>query len=304
MMDESEPEKPKIHFKSIKKKRPIRQKDSSDEEEESIEAVDKDAFEEILEIQKLRKRSKGVSAVTLASGKKVSKVEELIDPDPFKLKSGGLLTLDKARQAAKIDDEEREEEIGTQFSKETRVRDEDGEMQKFIETEMEKRSGKRQDSDANEPEQYMPPEEMALLSLPEHLKIKSKKNEEMLSSQMLSGIPEIDLGIDEKIRNIEATENAKKKLAQDRNKKKDKASEFVVTNLAVNFKQPNRFKTEISELESNDRKTEKTITTQRTVVVGQLPEERIIEEGGKDNDPTKATDDMHLTKFRKQFQRK
>merc|ERR1712051_1137252 len=274
MMDESEPKKPKIQFKSIKRKRPIRKKDSSDEEE-SIEAVDKDAFEEIL-----------------------------IDPDPFKVKSGGLLTLDKARKAAKIEDEEREEEIGTQFSKETRVRDEDGEMQKFIETEMEKRSGKRQDSDANEPEQYMPPEEMALLSLPEHLKIKSKKNEEMLSSQMLSGIPEIDLGIDEKIRNIEATENAKKKLAQDRNKKKDKASEFVVTNLAVNFKQPNRFKTEISELESNDRKTEKTITTQRTVVVGQVPEERIIEEGGKDNDPTKATDDMHLTKFRKQFQRK
>ena len=122
---------------------------------------------------------------------------------------------------------------------------------------------------------------------------------------MFSGIPEIDLGIDEKIRNIEATENAKKKLAQDRNKKKDKASEFVVTNLAVNFKLgPNRFKTEISEVESNDRKTEKTITTQRTVVVGQVPEERIIEEGGKDNDPTKATDDMHLTKFRKQFQRK
>ena len=185
-MDESEPKKPKIQFKSIKKKRPIRKKDSSDEEE-SIEAVDKDAFEEILEIQKLRKRSKGVSAVTLASGKKVSKEEELIDPDPFKVKSGGLLTLDKARKAAKIEDEEREEEIGTQFSKETRVRDEDGEMQKFIETEMEKRSGKRQDSDANEPEQYMPPEEMALLSLPEHLKIKSKKNEEMLSSQMLSG---------------------------------------------------------------------------------------------------------------------
>ena len=111
MMDESEPKKPKIQFKSIKKKRPIRKKDSSDEEE-SIEAVDKDAFEEILEIQKLRKRSKGVSAVTLASGKKVSKEEELIDPDPFKVKSGGLLTLDKARKAAKIEDEEREEEIG------------------------------------------------------------------------------------------------------------------------------------------------------------------------------------------------
>ena len=43
------------------------------------------------------------------------------------------------------------------------------------------------------------------------------------------------------------------------------------------------------------------VTTQRTVVVGQLPEERVIEEGGKDNDPTKATDDLHLTKFKKQL---
>ena len=93
-------------------------------------------------------------------------------------------------------------------------------------------------------------------------------------------------------------------MAQDRNKKSDKASEFVVTNLAVNFKQPNRFKSDISDMTSDDKKNEKVITTQRTVVVGDLPEERIIEEGGKDNDPTKATDDLHLTKFRKQFQRK
>ena len=67
---------------------------------------------------------------------------------------------------------------------------------------------------------YVSPEEQALLSLPEHLsKSHSKKNEEMLSSQMLSGIPEVDLGIDEKIRNIEATEFAKKRLAEERNKK-------------------------------------------------------------------------------------
>ncbi len=126
-----------------------------------------------------------------------------------------------------------------------------------------------------------------------------------MSSQMLSGIPEIDLGIDEKIRNIEATEAAKKKLAEERSRKKDKASEFVVTNLAVNFKQPNRFRTDIAAPDDNNSKPkEKVVTTQRTVVVGQLPEERVIEEGGAENDPTKATDDMHLTKFKKQFQRK
>ena len=91
-MEESEPKKAKIQFKSIKKKRPIRQKESSSDEEndDSNEVDNKDAFEEILEIQKLRKRSHGVNAVTLASGKKVSKVDELVsnDADPFKLKSG------------------------------------------------------------------------------------------------------------------------------------------------------------------------------------------------------------------------
>lgn len=222
-MSENETDKPKVQFKSIKKKRPIRKRDSSDEEE-SNETIENDDFEEILEIQKLRKRSKGVNAITLASGKKVSKVDELVntDNDPFKLKTGGLLTIDKARKAAEIEKEVQDQDnIGTQFSKETRVRDEDEEMQKFIENEMEKRRGKRQDLDQNEHEKYLTPEEKALLSLPEHLKkSQSKKNEEMLSSQMLSGIPEVDLGIDEKIRNIEATENAKKLLTQERNKKK------------------------------------------------------------------------------------
>jgi len=297
---------PKVQFKSIKKKRPIRQKDPESDEEKQTEddEFDKDKLEETLEIQKLRKRTHGVSVATLASGQKVSKVDELVngDSDPFKLKSGGILSLDKAKIAAEI---EHESSIGTQFSKETRVRDEDEEMRKFIEVEMERRRGKKQtDEGQNDQDKYLSPEEKALMSLPEHLKkSQSKKSEEMLSSQMLSGIPEVDLGIDEKIRNIEATEAAKKKLAEERNKKKDKASEFVVTNLAVNFQQPNRFKTDIPGPEET-RKTEKIITTQRTVVVGQLPEERIIEEGKKDNDPTKATDDLHLTKFRKQFQRK
>ena len=82
-------------------------------------------------------------------------------------------------------------------------------------------------------------------------------------------------------------------------------SEFVPTNLAVNFKQgPNRFKTDISTPEEDTKKNEKVVITQNTVVVGDIPVERVIEEGGKDNDPSKATDDLHLTKFKKQFQRK
>ena len=49
----------------------------------------------------------------------------------------------------------------------------------------------------SEPTKFLSPEEMALMSLPEYLrKSGSTKSEEMLSNQMLSGIPEVDLGIE------------------------------------------------------------------------------------------------------------
>lgn len=64
----------------------------------------------------------------------------------------------------------------------------------------------------------------------------------MLSNQMLNGIPEVDLGIEAKIRNIEATEEAKQKLVMEQKKKKDGPSQFVPTNFAVNFVQHNRCK--------------------------------------------------------------
>ena len=43
-----------------------------------------------------------------------------------------------------------------------------------------------------------------------------------------------------KIKNIEQTEEAKQKLIDEKNKKKNKVSDFVPTNYAVNFVQHNR----------------------------------------------------------------
>lgn len=62
----------------------------------------------------------------------------------------------------------------------------------------------------------------------------------MLSNQMLSGIPEIDLGIEAKIKNIEATEEAKQKLILQQKNKSEGPSHFVPANMAVNFVQHNR----------------------------------------------------------------
>lgn len=138
--------------------------------------------------------------------------------------------------------------IGTQFSAETNKRDEDEEMMKYIEEQLTKRKSNRPDTDndndvGDSEEKYLSPEEAALLSLPEHLRVGSAhRSEEMLSNQMLNGIPEVDLGIEAKIRNIEATEAAKEKLLMEQKNKKDAPSHFVPTNMAVNFVQHNRCK--------------------------------------------------------------
>ena len=53
-------------------------------------------------------------------------------------------------------------------------------------------------------------------------------------------LPIIGLSCRAKIRNIEATEEAKQKLMIERMKKKDEVSHFVPTNMAVNFVQHDR----------------------------------------------------------------
>ena len=95
-----------------------------------------------------------------------------------------------------------------------------------------------------------------------------------------------------------------------------KPSEFVPTNLAVNFKRPNRFKSDDEAFNPDNQKTggqkriaPEKMVTQRTVVVGQMPEERVVAVGKSDssvheNDPVRATDDVHVQKFKKHFQRK
>lgn len=79
-------------------------------------------------------------------------------------------------------------------------------------------------------DKYLTAEESALLSLPEHLRISSSiRSEEMLSNQMLNGIPEIDLGIEVKIKNIEATEAAKERLIQEQKNKKVTAQRVILS---------------------------------------------------------------------------
>lgn len=204
------------------------------------------SLEEIKERQKLRERPHGVSVVALALGKKLAPEEEITLKDPFNVKMGGLVNMQSLKNSNNKEvDDAYDVGIGTQFSAETNKRDEDEEMMKYIEQELQKRKGVTdtniENDSGNDPQKYLTPEEAALYALPEHLRQSSShRSEEMLSNQMLNGIPEVDLGIEAKIKNIEATEEAKQKLLQDQKNKKDGPSQFVPTNMAVNFMQHNR----------------------------------------------------------------
>ncbi len=67
---------------------------------------------------------------------------------------------------------------------------------KYIEDQLAQRKGMAKEEDKGN--KYLTPEEVAFMSVPEYLRISSasKGSEEMLSNQMLSGIPEVDLGIE------------------------------------------------------------------------------------------------------------
>ena len=69
----------------------------------------------------------------------------------------------------------------------------------------------------------------------------------MISAQMLTGIPEVDLGIDVKIQNIERTEKAKKQLLQE-SKQREKESDRKNLEKSNNYVQHDRWK-DIQEIE-------------------------------------------------------
>merc|ERR1711962_74486 len=196
--------------------------------------------------------------------------------------------------------------MGSTFAAETGQRDEDAEMCKYIEEEMMRK--KKKEEEGKEEERDPLELDPVFQALPEHLKTSfRKKGEEMLSSQMLSGIPEVDLGINEKIRNIEQTEKAKKTLLdQKMAERRKKNCSFAPTNMAVNFVQHNRFNLEENKPKRDAKRKEKEEEEKlQPMVVGMTEKNPALASastgghGGKKHKPDSASDDYHFDKFKK-----
>ncbi|EDV22096.1 uncharacterized protein TRIADDRAFT_50676 [Trichoplax adhaerens] len=263
-----------------------KRRDSSDDDEKVGDESISDVIKRAKELQKFRAKPRGIDSSELDKGN-VPDVEVPEDEDPFKLKTGGLIDMDHAKKGG-VDEMGDKISLGKNFSAETNTFDEDAAMMKYIEVELAKKKGVvSQDDEDSRSGKVL---EDSLYELPENLRITSaKKSEEMLSNQMLSGIPEIDLGIDAKLRNIEATENAKLEMLMKRRRKKNEISSMVPINIAVNYVQHTRYVDIDVEEEVISRKT--------------ATNDRATTQKRRHNWKNTATDDYHFEKFRKQMRR-
>ena len=232
------------------KNRNLRKRHASDSEDDTSgkapeESHEAEAIELAKKVKEMRKRPRGlVGDVTKESA--INQTQRDAEPnDEFK---GGLIDLK------------------SNFLAESQKGDVDRQMLVFIENELKKRRGETVDLS---PTKHNPDEE--LYKLPDNLNVKSKvKGDDMMSQQMLEGIPEVDLGITNKIKNIEATESAKQKLLEEARSKKTNDSTynvkgFVPNNVTVNFVQHNRwdgertFKSLVPHAPTNLKKADKEI---------------------------------------------
>lgn len=128
--------------------------------------------------------------------------------DPFKLTTGGLVEMNpfKDQQRSRLSKDITT--ISDNFARETNTRDEDTEMQRYIEEQLARiqqkssHGGLAANTLGNDEMQAV----LATLKKPEdtlfhvskHLITdhSSQASEEMLSDQMLSGIPEVDIGVE------------------------------------------------------------------------------------------------------------
>ncbi|KAJ1377838.1 Telomere length and silencing protein 1 [Sesbania bispinosa] len=124
------------------------------------------------------------------------------------------------------------------FAQETAVMDEDPNMVKYIELELAKKRGRKIDA-ADQVENELKRAEDELYKIPEHLKVKRRNSEES-STQWTTGIAEVQLPIEYKLKNIEETEAAKKLLQEKRLMGRTKSEFSIPSSYSADYFQRGR----------------------------------------------------------------
>ncbi|KAJ3041341.1 hypothetical protein HDV00_009482 [Rhizophlyctis rosea] len=282
----------------------------------SSEAADEDSkdestvLREALELRKLRRRMPGIDTTDLLKGerkKRKEKVEE--EDDPWKLKSGGGLVDIASVKGRQFN----ADGAPSAFATESNAMDTQRLMDDFIERELRKRKGvesSAEETKGNGAGTQSTDIRDELFEIPSHLQTQSKPVSEgnvTLSTSMLTAIPEVDLGIDIKLRNIEDTERAKRRMME----MKNAPDKDLVIVAAERFQTNTRRQTEAlhgpgspSRTKDSHREPPPPVSSepQRVVVTGG-PFAGLDSERKRFDKKTMATDEMVMERFRKRLRK-
>ncbi|KAK1560831.1 hypothetical protein Q3G72_031341 [Acer saccharum] len=197
------------------------------EEEEDDEEERRLVLEEVKFLQKQRERKSGIPALTTA-----------LQSGAAAGGGGGGGGLTKVSEKNDGDAEKDELVLQDTFAQETAVLIEDPNMVKYVEQELAKKKGKNIDV-TDQVENELKRAEDELYTIPEHLKVK-KRNSEESSTQWTTGIAEIQLPIEYKLKNIEETEAAKKLLQEKRLMGRTKSEFSIPSSYSADYFQRGR----------------------------------------------------------------
>ncbi|KAI0080800.1 hypothetical protein K474DRAFT_1589006 [Panus rudis PR-1116 ss-1] len=284
--------RPQPHVRQISIER---EEDPSEEQQQ--EGEDKIDLADLIELRKLRRAREGIDIAKLSKGdvkKKKKRVREE-EEDQGGLKKGAAVESDeedkaeaKARRVVRTNN----------FTQQTNTMDVDKHMMAYIEENMKLRRGQKSEQDSKDDGPFDPYAEL-FKSVTEKFKTKAEgekkeKDEGNVTNSlaMLTAIPEVDLGMDTRLKNIEETEKAKRMLAEERKERERKKVNDDEEHLAATrFYRPNlKAKSDADII--RDAKLE---------AMGLQPEDH---EPRRHNDrPQMATDEVVMERFKKRMRK-
>nr|XP_027072836.1 protein COP1 SUPPRESSOR 2-like [Coffea arabica]XP_027072837.1 protein COP1 SUPPRESSOR 2-like [Coffea arabica]XP_027072838.1 protein COP1 SUPPRESSOR 2-like [Coffea arabica] len=191
--------------------------DSDDDQERRL------VLEEVKFLQKQREKKSGIPAISMTT-----QVGGASNGN-----SGGLIR--KGNDKTDGDGEKDDLVLQDTFAQETAVMVEDPNMLRYVEQELAKKRG-RNIGVENEVETDIKRAEDELYEIPEHLKVKRRNSEES-STQWTTGIAEVQLPMEYKLRNIEETEVAKKLLQEKRLMGRTKTDSSIPSSYSADYLQ-------------------------------------------------------------------
>ncbi|KAF9236233.1 hepatocellular carcinoma-associated antigen 59-domain-containing protein [Melanogaster broomeanus] len=271
----------------------VRERSPEVEDTPSVHASDEEEnkslpLSELLELRKLRKARQGIDVQKLSKGDAKKKRRRNTEDEPEE--KGGL------RAGAKIEEDEEEDMDAkarravrtNNFTQQTNALDVDKHMMAYIEDNLKIRQ-RQHEEDASESDPQAANDDFALS---ERWKIEKKTADEgsvTNSLAMLTAIPEVDLGMDTRLKNIEETEKAKRQVAEERKERK-KTSNDEEHLVATRFYRPHL-----------KQKTDAEILRDAKLEARGLP----VKEDRKPRDdrPQMATDEVVMERFKKRMRR-